>query len=557
MPYAYGKFSFHLFPPHDLIWYILYDTVCNTLNTMYIVSDLPMTIRSCFYPILGDRIYGNVGDLIDILSVVSTMFGVCTTLGLGVMQLNAGFNRITEYIPVNATSQIIIIWCITAIATASVVSGLKVGIRHLSEVCFGLGMFIMLVLFFTDDTRYFLNLYVQSIGYYVQNAIQVGFHTDAFAQLNNAPDDKEDPNWMNSWTVFYWGWWISVCPFVGMFIAKISKGRTLGEFIKFNLTIPVLYTFVWLSIFGGAGLKMERNAEIANITCNSTFGGELSTKSLNGLYRLSCRSANDQWFDVMNSYEGLGFFLSILSLIGIILYFVTTSDSGSLVIDILSANGHQDPPVLQRIFWALTEGACATALLVAGGTDALKAMQTVSISSGLPSAIMLCIMCLSLWKAIKSETSTIGEDVAQFTINLLDAFDSLRMFVKFLIAFFIPWYFLGYASKKISKRGAVHTIIMALLHYSAIILVILQLILPNLAYVGLTVYIGFVAYCTSIRLEIRQHFSISGNIIEDFFASFFMYPCVAVQVYKHVRQIDKRNRNTGLTSLGPGSEAIL
>ena len=166
-------------------------------------------------------------------------------------------------------------------------------------------------------------------------------------------------------------------------------------------------------------------------------------------------------------------------------------------------------------------------------------------------------MCFSLWKAIKSETSNIGKDLAQFTINLLDVFDSLRMFVKFLIAFFIPWYFLGYASKKISKRGAVHTIIMSLLYYSAIILVILQLIMPNLAYVGLTVYIGFVTYCTSIRLEIRQHFSINGNIIEDFFASLFMYPYVAVQVYGHFQKIDKQNRKTGLTSLGPGSEAIL
>ena len=514
-----------------------------------------MTIRFCFYPILGDRIYGTMGDVIDILSVVGTMFGVCTSLGLGVMQLNAGFNRVIKQIPVNTTSQIIIIWCTTAIATASVVSGLKVGIRRLSEFCFGLGMLIMLVIFFTDDTPYFLNVYVQGIGYYVQNIVKLGFHTDAFAQLENAPDGKENSDWMNSWTIFYWGWWISCAPFVGMFIAKISRGRTVGEFIQFNLTIPVLYTFLWLSIFGGTGLKMERNAQTANVTCNSTIGGELSAQSLNGLFRLSCRSPNMQMFDVMSSYDGLGNFLSLLSLAGIIFYFVTTSDSGSLVIDTLSANGHHDPPVLQRIFWALTEGACATALLVAGGTDALQALQTVSISSGLPFSFLLCFMCLSLWRAMKSEIDITGMVSASFSISLLDVFNNCRIFVKFVMTCFIPWYFLGYATKKLSKRSSVHTIVIALFHYSAIILMILELIVPNLFYVGLTVYLGFVVYCTSIRLEIRQQFKINGNIVEDFLASLLMYPCVAVQLFEHFRKADGRNRST--SSAGRRSSSVV
>ena len=171
------------------------------------ILDLPMRIRSCFYPILGDRIYGTTGDIIDILSVVATMFGVGTSLGIGAMQLNAGLYRLNNDIPVSATTQIITIWCITAIATASVVSGLNVGIKRLSEICFALGMFIMLVIFLADDTWYFLNVYVQSLGYYVQNIIQLGFHTDAFAQLDNAPDDRENPDWMNDWTIAYWGWW--------------------------------------------------------------------------------------------------------------------------------------------------------------------------------------------------------------------------------------------------------------------------------------------------------------------------------------------------------------
>ena len=162
-----------------------------------------MTIRSCFYPILGNRIYGSVGDVIDIFAVVGTMFGICTSLRLGVMQLNSGFNRVIDCVPVNTTSQIIIIWCIAAIATISVVSGLKLGIRRLSELRIAVGMFLMLIILFIDDTSYFVNLYVQSIGNYMQNIVQLSFHTDAFAELENASDHKENSDWMNAWTIFY------------------------------------------------------------------------------------------------------------------------------------------------------------------------------------------------------------------------------------------------------------------------------------------------------------------------------------------------------------------
>ena len=308
------------------------------------------------------------------------MFGICTSLGIGVIQMNTGFNRVFDKIEVTVTNQIIIIWCVTAFATVSVISGLRVGIRHLSEICFTLGMFLMLITFFYEDTWHILNVYVQSIGYYLQWIVQLGFHTDAFAQLGNAPDGKEAQSWMNDWTIFYWGWWIAWSPFVGMFIAKISKGRTIKQFINGKMT---------------AGLKMERDATLANIMCHSTLGGTGSTEALNGMFRLSCRQTNDMWFDVMGQYGDLGMFLSVVSLVSIILYFVTSSDSGSLFIDWLSANGDPEPPVIQRIVWALTEGACATALLYSGGTNALKALQAMSISAGVPYTVLLCFMwCL-------------------------------------------------------------------------------------------------------------------------------------------------------------------
>ena len=160
-------------------------------------KDLPMTISSCFYPLLGDRIYGCMGELIDVLSVVCTMFGVCTSLGLGAIQVNTGFQRLNSNIAFSTTNQIITIWGVMACATVSVVSGLKLGIRWLSEMCFCIGMLLMLIVLFYDDTWYLLNLYVQSVGYYLQYVLQLGFHTDAFAQLGNAPDQLEASDWMN------------------------------------------------------------------------------------------------------------------------------------------------------------------------------------------------------------------------------------------------------------------------------------------------------------------------------------------------------------------------
>ena len=500
---------------------------------------LPMTLRSCFYPLIGDKIYGWIGDATDVMSVVCTMFGVCTSLGLGAMQLNTGFKRLNSSIELSTTNQIIIIWAVTACATASVVSGLKLGIRRLSEICFALGMFIMMVGIFADDTWHILNVYVQSIGYYFQWLIQLGWHTDAFAQLGNAPDGKEAKGWMADWTIFYWGWWIAWCPFVGMFIAKISKGRTIRQFINGTMTAPMLYSFLWFCIFGSAGLKMERDAALANITCDSKLGGKTSTESFNGLYRLSCRTKEEMWFDVMEQYGDLGTFLSVLSLIGIILYFVTSSDSGSLVIDCLSANGDHEPPVLQRIFWALTEGATATALLNAGGTKGLVALQTMSIAAGVPYTILLCIMCVALWRALKMEDGDLDPHGPQFTTGLLDVIskptgESLK---KVLVAVFAPWYSMGNAAYKIGGKQTsrwVYWLVLAVPFYTWIILMALEPVVKAISYVGWTILFAFFAYGTAIRYTMREKYSIHGNAAEDFFAVMLLYPFAAFQMEHHM-----------------------
>ena len=503
---------------------------------------LPMTMRSCMYPLIGDKIYGWMGDAIDIISVVCTMFGVCTSLGLGVMQLNAGVHRLKSSVEVSTLNQIIIIWCVTACATVSVITGLKMGIRRLSETCFALGVFIMMLVFFFDDPWHTLNLLVQSTGYYMQTIVQLGFHTDAFAQLGNAHDGKEKPGWMDSWTIFYWGWWIAWSPFVGMFIAKISRGRTIRQFINATLTAPVAFSILWFSVFGGAGLKMERDATLANITCDLPKGGKNATESLNGLFRLSCRDKNDMWFDVMSQYGDMGSFLSVLSLIGIVLYFVTSSDSGSLVIDCLSANGDPKPPVLQRVFWALTEGATATALLYVGEEKALNALQTVSIASGVPYTIMLCFMCVALWRAVKVEAGDLDPNGPQFTTGLLDVLSTptVESVCKVIISIFAPWYSMGTAAGMVEKQNGrkwTHMLIMALPFYACISMLVLErlYVFSGICYVGWTLLFGFFAYATGVRNSIREKYEINGNIAEDFFAVMVLYPFAAYQMEHHMK----------------------
>ena len=206
--------------------------------------------------------------------------------GSDYLTINAGVHRLNDSFEISTTNQIIIIWCVTACATASVVIGLKVGIRRLSEICLTLGLFIMLMVFFLDDPWHSLNVLVQSTNYYqyLQTVTRLVFPTGAFTQLENAPAGKQAPNWMDDWNIFYFCWWIAWSPFVGMFIANISRGRTIRQFINATLTAPVGFSILWLSIFGGVGLRMERNAELANITCSSVLSGGDEKESLDGLY---------------------------------------------------------------------------------------------------------------------------------------------------------------------------------------------------------------------------------------------------------------------------------
>ena len=284
---------------------------------------------------------------------------------------------------------------------------------------------------------------------------------------------------------------------------------------------------------------MERNAAVANITCASTLGGKGSKSSLNGLYRLSCRGKNDMWFDVMEQYGDLGTFLSVISLISIILYFVTSSDSGSLVIDCLSANGDPEPPVIQRIFWALTEGATATALLNAGGNEGLAALQSMAIASGVPYTILLCFMCVALWRAVKMEGGDLDPRGPQFTTSLLDVFSkpTKKSVGGILLAVIAPWYPMGNAAYKIERGKHArwwYMTIMAVLFYLWVILMALEPAVDFISYVGWAFLMGFFSYATAIRYAIRLEYNIYGNSVEDFFAVMVLYPFAAYQMEHHM-----------------------
>ncbi|UMZ73655.1 BCCT family transporter [Natranaerofaba carboxydovora] len=330
---------------------------------------LPLTIRSIFYPLIGNKIYGGWGNLIDILSVLATLTGLATSLGLGVAQVNAGLNYLFG-IQISVTIQIILIASITALAVISVVKGLDGGVKKLSEINMVLAGVFMLLILFLGPTIYIMGGFTQNLGNYVSHLPAMSLWTETF----------EATNWQGDWTIFYWAWWISWSPFVGMFIARISKGRTVREFILGVMLFPTLISFLWISVFGSSALYLELN-NIADL---------VSVVEVDEAVAL---------FAMLESFPMTG----LLSLVGIILvtvFFVTSSDSGSLVVDHLTSGGKLDSPTTQRVFWAVMEGVVAGTLLLGGG---LTALQTASVMTGLPFSLILILIIYSLYVGLLEE----------------------------------------------------------------------------------------------------------------------------------------------------------
>ncbi|RZM79826.1 BCCT family transporter [Leptolyngbya iicbica LK] len=336
---------------------------------------LPLTIRSVFYPLLGEKIYGWQGNVIDILAVASTLFGLATSLGFGVQQANAGFNFLFG-LEISTPVQVALIFIITGFATASVVSGLGNGVRRLSELNMVLAALLLTFVVLVGPTIFILNTFVQTTGYYLASLPTMSFWTETF----------NDNGWQNGWTVFYWGWWVSWSPFVGIFIARISRGRTVREFILGVLLLPTALTFLWMSAFGGTALSLELTEGATGIISSA-----VSENVATALF-------------VMLQQLPLTGITSFVGIILVVVFFVTSSDSGSLVVDSLTSGGKLESPVPQRVFWAVIEGVVAAALLLGGG---LSALQTAAISAGLPFAVILLVMCFSIYKGLSYEHDVI------------------------------------------------------------------------------------------------------------------------------------------------------
>ena len=342
------------------------------LSLAYFTYDkgLPLSIRSIFYPLLGDRAWGWPCHIIDILAVLATLFGLATSLGLGAQQAAAGIKHVFG-IEAGIGLQILVIIGVTLLAIISVVRGIEGGVKLLSNLNMIIA-FVLLIVVALSAAAISLGTIPKTIGAYLENIIP----------LSN-PHGREDEAWFQGWTVFYWAWWISWSPFVGMFIARVSKGRTIREFIIAVLLIPTSVTVIWMSVYGGIAIDQVIN--------------NVGALGADGLKEVPL--AMFQMFDEL----AMGSILSVIAIVLVLVFFITSSDSGSLVIDSITSGGKIDAPVPQRIFWASIEGAIAAALLWIGGKEAIEALQAGAISTGLPFTIVLLLMCLSLVLGLRTE----------------------------------------------------------------------------------------------------------------------------------------------------------
>jgi len=343
----------------------IYAVVALALALFTYNKGLPLTIRSAFYPIFGERVWGWTGHVIDTLAVFATLFGLATSLGLGAKQANAGLEYVYG-IPQGITVQVILIVGITAVALISVLRGLDGGVKVLSEINMVIALALLMFVVFTAGAVGIMTEFFQGIGAYFREVIP----------LSN-PVGREDTGYMQGWTAFYWAWWISWSPFVGMFIARVSRGRTVREFITCVLIVPSIVCVFWMAVFGGAAI----NDIIANPETSAVKAQVID--SYNPPLSL---------FAMLDSLP-LAAITSTIGIVLVIVFFVTSSDSGSLVIDTITAGGKVDAPVSQRVFWCTFEGLVAIALLLGGGLTSLQAMV---ISTGLPFTIILLLICVAI-----------------------------------------------------------------------------------------------------------------------------------------------------------------
>ena len=332
-----------------------------------------MSLRWALEPILGDRVKGWVGDLIDVLAIFGTLFGIATSLGLGVQQIAAGMEAIGIVDQADLTLLVVLIVVITFLATLSVVSGIGAGIKWLSNINLSLAGFVMVSMLLLGPTLFLLENFVESLGVYLGNVLNMTFDIGAY-------HGEAGHKWFADWTIFYWAWWISWTPFVGMFIARISRGRTIRQFIAGVMLLPSLVSLLWFCIFGGATIHAQQ-------------GGA-------GFDKVS--SAEGTLFALLHTLP-LGSVMSVLVMVLVAIFFVSGADAASIVMGTLSENGSMEPRSRTVVFWGIATGAVAIVMLVAGGKDALNGLQAITIVAGLPFLIVMIGMAISLTKELSTD----------------------------------------------------------------------------------------------------------------------------------------------------------
>jgi len=353
----------------------IYAIVALSLALFAYNKGLPLTVRSIFYPIFGERIWGWPGHLIDILAVFATLFGLATSLGLGAKQAASGIGFVfgMDWVGGSITAAVVLISIITLLALISVLRGLDGGVKILSEINMVLAGLLLVFILAVGPTMTLVSQFFGNLGAYF---------SDIFALSN--PVGREDDGYRQGWTAFYWAWWISWSPFVGMFIARVSRGRSVREFITCVLLIPTVVSAIWMTVFGGTGIDQII---------------EMATESGVYSYVVASYVPELSLFGMLADLP-LASITSVLAIILVIVFFVTSSDSGSLVIDTITAGGKINAPVSQRVFWVLFEGVVASVLLIGGG---LAALQAASVSTGLPFAIVLLLACYALVRGLMAE----------------------------------------------------------------------------------------------------------------------------------------------------------
>lgn len=340
---------------------------------------LPLSIRSCLYPLFGERIYGPIGHAADLLAVFGTVFGIATSLGLGAQQMNSGLNYLFG-VKMSVGTQVGLIALLSVFATLSVLSGLKKGIRILSELNMQMTAVMLGLFVIFGPTTYILGSIFNNLGDYMSHVVQLGLWVDT------TPKSQ----WQGWWTIFYWGWWIAWSPFCGIFIARISKGRTIREFVLGVLIAPTLLAALWITIFGDSAMYLQ------------LFGGGGIVQAVNK----DTTTALFKTIELLGNGQTITLLMAGLCTLMLITYFVTSADSATLVICTLLAMGDEHPRARYRIFWGIAVGAVAAALLIAGG---LKALQTASIVAALPFSVIIILAVVGLYKSLKAEFSEESE----------------------------------------------------------------------------------------------------------------------------------------------------